>query len=137
MKLIIPVPPKPQSRPRFDGRNKRAYEKNDMKRYKQSISYYARASKIKPIEKGPIMAEICFCIYPPQYLLRVKKNRNLLEKELVYCDKKPDLDNYFKAVTDTINGILYKDDGQISAIICRKVYSLNPRTEIQITKLGD
>jgi Holliday junction resolvase RusA-like endonuclease len=53
----------------------------------------------------------------------------------MYCDKKPDIDNYFKAVTDAVNGILYKDDGQIAVNICRKVYSLNPRTEIAINPL--
>ena len=95
------------------------------------------ASKLKQIEKGPIIADICFYIYPPQYILRVKKNRSLLEKEVLYCDKKPDLDNFFKAVTDAVNGILYKDDGQIAAIVCRKVYSLNPRTELEITELRD
>lgn len=137
MKLTIPVLPKPQSRPRFDSRNKRAYEKRDMTYYKKTVSYYAVASKLKRIEKGPIMADICFYIYPPQYILRVKKNRNLLEKEVLHCDKKPDLDNFFKAVTDAVNGILYKDDGQIAAIVCRKVYSLNPRTELEITELRD
>lgn len=53
----------------------------------------------------------------------------------MYCDKKPDIDNYFKAVTDAVNGILYKDDGQIAVNVSRKVYSWNPRTEIEIQPL--
>lgn len=67
--------------------------------------------------------------------MKVKKNRTSLEAETMYCDKKPDIDNYFKAVTDAVNGVLYKDDGQIAVSICRKVYSLNPRTELEINQL--
>ena len=40
-----------------------------------------------------------------------------------------------QAVTDAVNGIMYKDDGQIAVNISRKLYSWNPRTEIEIQPL--
>lgn len=113
MKIVIPITPKPQSRPRFTKHRKTPYEESAMKAYKDAVKF----------------------VYPPAYISKVKKNRTLLEDETMYCDKKPDIDNYFKAVTDAVNGILYKDDGKIAVSICRKVYSFNPRTEIEINPL--
>lgn len=54
-------------------------------------------------------------LYP---LLSSKKKRLEVKLERKYCDKKPDLDNYFKAVTDAAEGILYKNDGQIAVMVC-------------------
>ncbi|TKO10829.1 RusA family crossover junction endodeoxyribonuclease, partial [Enterococcus faecalis] len=59
-----------------------------------------------------------------------KQKRLDVKLERKYCDKTPDLDNYFKAVTDAAEGILYKNDWQIAVIVCQKLYSLRPRTEL-------
>ena len=59
-----------------------------------------------------------------------------MKLERKYCDKKSDLDNYFKAVTDA-EGILYKNDGQIAVMVCQKLYSMRPRTELEITSLEE
>lgn len=93
------------------------------------------AGRPKIIEKGAVMLDVCFYIQPPQYIAKVKKNTVALQQETMFCEKKPDIDNYFKAVTDAVNGVLYKDDGQIAVMICRKVYSFNPRTEVIIDPL--
>ena len=47
------------------------------------------------------------------------------------------MDNYFKAVTDAAEGILYKNDGQIAVMVCQKLYSMRPRTEIEIMSLEE
>lgn len=60
-----------------------------------------------------------------------------MKLERKYCDKKPDLDNYFKAVTDAAEVILYKNDGQIAVMVCQKLYSMRPRTELEITSLEE
>ena len=95
-----------------------------MKAYKNAVKYHAMSTRPLLIEKGPVIVDVCFFVYPPAYISKVKKNRTLLEDETMYCDKKPDIDNYFN-----------KDDGQIAVSICRKVYSFNPRTEIEINPL--
>jgi Holliday junction resolvase RusA-like endonuclease len=135
MKIIIPIAPKPQSRPRFTKRRKTPYEQSEMTAYKQAVKLHAMAKKPVKIENKPIFVETCFYIYPPQYILKVKKNQEALENETIYCDKKPDIDNYFKAVTDALSGVLYHDDGQIAASASFKFYSLNPRTEIRVLEL--
>lgn len=133
MKLVINEPPIPQSRPRFDSRNKRAYEKSNIKSYKQRIGYAARKEFKKPIERDiPLEINMKFYMPIPQYLSKIKKNRLMLEKEVKYVTKKPDIDNLLKAILDGLNGIAYFDDGQVVKLSVEKVYSFNPRTEIEI-----
>lgn len=67
----------------------------------------------------------------------MKKRRLELESEAIYVDKRPDIDNYIKAVLDCSNEILFKDDGQVAALSSQKLYSLNPRIEIEITSLEE
>lgn len=134
--IIIPIAPKPQSRPRFrrNGGGK-PYEKSDMTSYKNAVSYSIKLTKPSKIEKGPIAVIIHFYIYPPGYLLKAKRKADDLKNERIYCDKKPDIDNYEKAVLDACTGILFKDDGQIAVSVTQKIYSLNPRTELEVIKL--
>lgn len=137
MKLTIPVAPKPQARPRFNSYSKRAYEDSSMTAYKQSVKYHVMAKKPKFIETGAVSVSITFYVYPPKYLLSKKSMANDLAREVLYVDKKPDIDNYFKAVTDALEGVLYKNDGQIAVVTMQKFYSLDPRTEIEVGEIKD
>lgn len=51
--------------------------------------------------------------------------------------KRPDLDNCIKFILDAMNGIVYKDDSQVCAIIALKGYSDIPRTDITVTEEFD
>ena len=62
------------------------------------------------------------------------KKRLELENKLHHF--KPDLSNLIKFVEDLANGIIYKDDSQISCITACKVYSQYPRTEFTISSLS-
>ncbi|EGO2747763.1 TPA: RusA family crossover junction endodeoxyribonuclease [Enterococcus faecalis] len=139
MRIILPIEPKPQSRPRFARRGNyvQTYEDSAMRAYKQKVKAYLRKTKPELIEKGAIFTHITFYIAAPKSLLSSKKKRLEVELERKYCDKKPDLDNYFKAVTDAAEGILYKNDGQIAVMVCQKLYSIRPRTELEITSLEE
>ncbi|HBI2062012.1 TPA: RusA family crossover junction endodeoxyribonuclease, partial [Enterococcus faecalis] len=113
MRIILPIEPKPQSRPRFARRGNyvQTYEDSAMRAYKQKVKAYLRKAKPELIEKGAIFAHVTFYINPPKSALSNKQKRLEVNMERMYCDKKPDLDNYFKAVTDAAEGILYKNDG--------------------------
>lgn len=127
--------PKPQSRPRF-GRN-RAYEDGKMTQWKRNCESQLRSLNPKIIPKGPVYVAMTFYIYPPKRIAEMKKKRLELESETIYVDKRPDIDNYIKAVLDCGNEILFKDDGQVAALSSQKLYSLNPRIEIEITSLEE
>lgn len=138
MKYTLDIAPKPQSRPRFT-RQGRAYELAEMKRWKQELAMLLAMRKPKRIEKGAIYVAVTFYIRPPQTISKVKTKHPVSNEELekIYVDKKPDIDNYVKAVLDASNGLLFKDDGQIAALTTQKLYSLNPRIELEITKLEE
>jgi len=54
----------------------------------------------------------------------------LMEMKHLRPEKKPDIDNYDKAVLDALKGVLWKDDSQVVNIVSTKYYSLRPRIEI-------
>jgi Holliday junction resolvase RusA-like endonuclease len=56
------------------------------------------------------------------------------------CDNNADIDNYCKAILDSLEGVYYENDKQIAMIRARKYYSTNPRIkyeQIEINKDGD
>ena len=80
---------------------------------------------------------VAFYIKPPQYISKVKRNEQRLLEETMPISKKPDLDNYVKALMDSISDsqTIWKDDGQVTEIKARKLYSLNPRIELEIEEI--
>ncbi|MGX7200046.1 RusA family crossover junction endodeoxyribonuclease [Enterococcus nangangensis] len=135
--ITIPMPPKPQSRPQSTIRRGRilVYEENPMTLYKRRVAGWVYESGVSKIVTGPVALTLRFYIAPPKYLAKVKKRQEALKNEQIYVDKKPDADNYVKAILDAINGIVYKDDGQVASLSAVKLYSYNPRTEIEVTVL--
>lgn len=60
-----------------------------------------------------------------------KSTQNLLKKNF------GDLDNFLKAVLDSLNGICYEDDAQcVEFGKCRKFKSENPKIKIKIEECG-
>jgi Holliday junction resolvase RusA-like endonuclease len=49
--------------------------------------------------------------------------------------KRPDIDNSVKAVLDSMNGIVYKDDIQVVRLSAKKVYSLVPGIDICVVQI--
>ena len=47
--------------------------------------------------------------------------------------KRPDVDNIAKFYLDTFGGVCYEDDGHVSTLVAKKVYSDKPRVEITFT----
>ena len=55
-----------------------------------------------------------------------------MSKGIIRPTKTPDWDNIGKVVSDSLNGIAYKDDKQIVDAQIRKFYSNQPRIEVTI-----
>lgn len=60
-----------------------------------------------------------------------RKKRKILAERLPHT-KKPDTTNLQKFCEDTLKGIVIRDDSLVVKIAAEKMYSENPRTEIQI-----
>jgi Holliday junction resolvase RusA-like endonuclease len=53
----------------------------------------------------------------------------------VFPTKKPDLDNFLKAILDGMNGIAFTDDARVVALISSKRYSDTPRVVVDLLVL--
>ena len=140
MKLVLNIEPKPQSRPRFARRGSftTTYEDKDMKPWRNHCQLLiAKQYAGKSMLEGALRARLRFYIKPPQYISKVKKNQQALLDEVMPVDKKPDIDNYEKALYDSMSGIVFKDDGQIAMHDVGKFYSLNPRIEVEIEEIKE
>lgn len=79
----------------------------------------------KPLEGA---LSVTVCAYMP-----IPKS---LKKKVKACDfhtKKPDLDNIIKQL-DALNGVVYKDDSQVALLTATKIYSIEPRLTIQVSR---
>ena len=54
-----------------------------------------------------------------------------------FCDNNADIDNYIKAVLDSLEGVYYLNDKQVVMIRARKFYSDNPRIEYSQQEITD
>lgn len=137
LKLVIPIEPKPQKRPRFNKKGV-VYEDKDMSTWRRHAGLLVKNAykkyKKEPL-KDALYVTLSFYIEPPKNISRIKKNKPLIEKELLPVFKKPDIDNFEKAIYDSMTGIVFKDDGQVAGHEVRKIYSFNPRIEIIIKEI--
>ena len=139
IKIIIPLEPVAQSRPRFSNRGKfvKAYDPPKSKAYKKQVRMIAQQQyHDEPIAKGnPLILEVTFYRSIQKSLSKAEHERRLKGDILPFV--KPDIDNYFKAVTDALTGVIWADDNQITDVKMSKRYSDNPRTEILVWKIEE
>src|SRR5699024_11012696 len=67
--------------------------------------------------------------------VQARKSTNLKKNHVIRPTVKADIDNYTKAILDSCNGILWRDDSQVVSLIANKYYSDNPRIEIEVDKI--
>lgn len=136
--MVLAIEPKAQSRPRF-GRHGRAFEDKKMKSWRRACRDLVRLGYRRQRLAGSVRVKVTFYVPVPQYIRRLKYLDEALQEERIYCDKRPDLDNYIKAVLDSISdaGCVWQDDNQVVALQAEKKYSLNPRIEVEVEALRD
>lgn len=108
------IDPVAKERPRFSVRGgiPRAYTKAKTRNYERDLACIASLQqKGKPPLEGSIIILVTFYLKRPKTVKRK------------YPDVKPDIDNYCKALCDSLNGIVWKDDSQIIDLFASKRYS--------------
>lgn len=137
--IVVAGEPVAQGRPRISTVNgfPRAYDPAKSRNWKQ----YARLVAQQVMEReetllyGPVSLSVRVYRKMPKSFSK-KKQTQALEGSLLPTTK-PDLDNYVKGATDSINGIVIKDDNQIVKFHepFGKWYSDKPRVEIEIKEI--
>lgn len=139
MRFIIPGPPIPQHRPRFD---RRGHAFDDQKPQKALIRSQIQ-EQISSIEnlapnldfETPLSVTLWFYMPIPKTL--TKRIKTALKSILKSHISRPDIDNLIKFVLDCSTGLLFSDDAVISHIVAYKIYDKEPRTEILIEYLNE
>lgn len=82
---------------------------------------------------GRIEAHIT-AIFPIPKSYSKKKTNELLAGHNNY-DKKPDCDNLAKIILDSLNGIAYKDDSQVTVLHIAKEYGTQPKVIVELKEI--
>lgn len=127
---VLSGTPVPLQRPRHG--IKKVYDPQKQIKYAAGLQLKMQHQHL--IFEGVLRLDIIFFMPIPSRLSRKQKETI---KPYGHHTKKPDIDNLLKFVLDVGNGILYHDDAIFSEIHAKKMYSLCPRTEFTITRLGE
>ena len=96
------------------------------------LTYQSLYSHREPIS-GHIEATIT-AVFPVPKSYSKKKTEGLLNGRYNY-DKKPDCDNLAKIILDSLNGIAYKDDSQVTLLHIAKEYGTQPKVIIELKEI--
>jgi Holliday junction resolvase RusA-like endonuclease len=148
--FLIPFEPKPQSRPRatIRGRHAAMYEDPKMMRWRKQVTDYIKENYDGRYFDGAICVKVTFYMRTPQNVSnkpseRAKdKTKQLYSKyisERLWHVKKADLDNLIKSLFDSISKseIVWSDDNIVCDLRAKKLYSPNPRIEIEIEEIEE
>ena len=144
--FLIPIEPKPQMRPR-SGRFG-VHEDPKMARWRKKVTDFIKQNYIGRYFDGAIRTKVTFYMKATKKMQELPKPRSGKKKKDEYArfitetipyDKKIDLDNLEKSLYDSISKaeIVWKDDCLVVEHTTKKVYSPNPRIEIEIEELGE
>lgn len=135
IKIIVDGEPVPQGRPRFASRGKfvTAYDPPKSKAYKKLVTAAAEKQYQGEPMPGPLKCQVI--VYRPIQKSGSKAERVKKAQGFIRPTIKGDIDNYFKAVTDPLTGLVWVDDAQIVEATITKWYSATPRVEITVEEL--
>lgn len=135
--FTIPGQPKGKQRPRItvQGNYAHAYTPKETTSYENYVKVMYQINKNKVFLEGAIRAEIT--AYFPIPKSTSKKNRALMLAGIVKYTKKIDCDNLAKIILDSLNGIAYKDDSQVSDLSVSKLYGDEPRVEVTLYEINE
>lgn len=98
--------------------------------YKKVLGLKAKSMIKKPLE-GEIFVKIDFFYNIPKSWSKAKR------EAAKWHTSKPDIDNLVKTVLDSLNKIVFLDDGQVVSITARKQYANFEGTKIEIDNLKE
>jgi len=129
------INPVPAARPRVSRWS--TYYPKKYTRFKKEMEALTGELDTTPCE-NLVVVSLRFKIKIPQSWSKKKR----LERENTYCNNNSDIDNYIKAMLDSLNGVYFIDDRQVVEIFASKKYSNEPRIlftmmEMDNDKRGD
>lgn len=122
-----------KERPRYNTKTHITYTPQKTKDFEQKVrdSFVSKYNILQEASYEPFKATIT-AIFKPPVSTSQKKLRQIVGSNYT---KKPDVDNIAKAILDSLNGLPYKDDNQVSELIVKKKYGLENKIIVELEKL--
>ena len=130
IQFTVPGEPKGKGRPRL-GRSGHAYTPHDTAQYENlvKVCFTEAVPDYQAMDCEVWVDIVAFYKIPKS----VSKKKALdMAMGFIRPMKKPDLDNIAKIICDSLNGIAYGDDSQVTKLTVRKYYAAEPRVEVKI-----
>lgn len=132
IKLILPIEPVAQARPRARrfGKGIRLYDPPKTATFKKQLRALATEMYHDAPVEGEIYLKVAFYRKIQKSISKKEHDRRAsgAHRPIV----KADLSNYLKSFEDALNGVLWKDDAMIVHEEIDKYYSDKPRIEVEI-----
>lgn len=135
IKLILPIEPVAQARPRARrfGKGIRLYDPPKTATFKRKLHKLAKESYHgKPLD-GELEVTVIFGRSVQKSISKKERKLRLLGRHRPIV--KPDLDNYIKSTLDALTGVLWVDDNAIVKMVAEKRYMEQPRIEIEVRSM--
>lgn len=134
IEFIVEGPPVGKARPRVT--RKGTFTPAKTKNYEEAVRFIYQTQCNSYMFEGPIGVRIvAFYEIPKSYS---KKKRDDCINRKIYPEKKPDIDNIIKIITDSLNDIAYKDDKQVIYTSGLKLYSPEtPLVKVELFSIGE
>ena len=122
------------------------YEDPKMMKWRKEVTDYIKGNYDGRYFDGAVRVEVTFYMKAPQNVSKKPSERAKHKAKQLYSKyisrllwhvKKPDLDNLIKSLFDSISKseIVWSDDNIVCDLRAKKLYSPNPRIEIEIEEI--
>lgn len=137
VELVILGEPMGKQRPKFSFKNGRAYTPNKTTSYENLVrhEYMSKYEEMTFNDNDYIHAEItAYFTMPKGDFGKKGLSKSGREKEAHNwsCNTKADLDNIAKICLDSLNGVAYPDDRQVTELDVHKKWSKEPKVVIKL-----
>lgn len=124
IKIVAPIMPVTWSRPRFDSDTRNVFNTKRYANFKDELGVFARlAMRGRPLITGEVK------LYAEFYRRKPKPRKDKPQVSFI-----GDVDRYLNAVLDSLIGICYEDDRQVTDIHGKKIFG-NPHILIELEEV--
>lgn len=122
-----------KGRPRFNTITKTMYTPPATRTFEEKarLSFINKYNIVTDPSYEPFKVKITAIIRPPKSTSK-KMTNELNGKPYT---KKPDVDNIAKCILDSLNGLVYKDDSQVTELIIKKEYGIESKVIVELEEL--
>lgn len=138
LSLTIPIMPKAVQSTRFRavGKFGYSYTPKAVKDWKKQI----RDSVISQLPEGWEVLDCALAtkyshVFPPLKSFNKKTMKEIADGKIIYKITKPDYDNLGKGLSDSLTGLIWKDDALVVRNLSEKFYGMEAKIIVEVFKI--